>query len=85
MPRLALPLALLLAAARLTAEAANPVGGSSPADFIGGLADPNLHFFNGTFTLWATHDFSPNDTSSVMKDWWVWSSPDLVAWTEESW
>jgi hypothetical protein len=84
MPRLALPLALLLAAARLTAEAANPVGGSSPADFIGGLADPNLHFFNGTFTLWATHDFSPNDTSSVMKDWWVWSSPDLVAWTEES-
>jgi hypothetical protein len=83
MARLALSLALL-AATRLTAEAANPVGGSSPAAFIGGLADPNLHFFNGTFTLWATHDFSPDDTSSIMKDWWVWSSPDLVTWTEES-
>jgi len=49
-----------------------------------GMADPNLHYFAGKFTMWATHDFSVNNTGFLMKDWWIWSSPDLVEWTKES-
>ena len=47
------------------------------------MADPNLHYFDGKFTMWATHDFSVN-TGFTMKDWWIWSSPDLVEWTKEA-
>ena len=48
------------------------------------MADTNVHFYNGTFMIFATHDFSVNNTGFLMKDWWVWSSPDLVDWTLES-
>ena len=40
--------------------------------------------FGDTFYLYSTHDFSPNNTGFVMKDWRVFSSPDLVSWTLES-
>lgn len=33
--------------------------------------------------LYATHDFSPENKHFVMKDWWVWSSADLVNWRLE--
>ena len=49
-----------------------------------GMADPNVRLMNGTFYVWATHDFSINNTGFEMHDWQVWSSPDLVAWTLES-
>ena len=49
-----------------------------------GMADPNIRLMNGTFFVWATHDFSVNNTAFEMRDWWVWSSPDLVAWTLQS-
>eukprot|EP01063_Lacrimia_lanifica_P035655 TRINITY_DN6863_c0_g1_i1.p1 TRINITY_DN6863_c0_g1~~TRINITY_DN6863_c0_g1_i1.p1 ORF type:complete len:464 (+),score=58.20 TRINITY_DN6863_c0_g1_i1:205-1596(+) len=55
--------------------AGNPIGR------IQGLADVHLHHMNGAFYAWATHDYSVNNTGFVMKDWWVWSSPDLVSWT----
>ena len=67
-----------------TALAANPIGGSTPAEYVPGMADPNLHYFDGKFTMWATHDFSVNNTGFLMRDWWIWSSPDLVKWMKES-
>ena len=80
-----LRLAMALAATVLhSARAANPVGGATVAGYVPGMADPNLHFFDGKFSMWATHDFSVNNTGFTMKDWWIWSSPDLVSWTKES-
>lgn len=75
---------VLAAAAVAAADAANPLGGKTPADYVPGMADPNLHYFDGKFTMWATHDFSVNNTGFTMKDWWIWSSPDLVEWTKEA-
>jgi len=49
-----------------------------------GMADPHLHLFNGTYYVYATHDFSSNNTDFLMKDWFIWSSADLVAWTRAS-
>lgn len=50
-----------------------------------GMADPHVHFWPdyGKFFLYGTHDFSANNTNFLMKDWWIWSSPDLVEWTLE--
>ena len=36
-----------------------------------GMADTNVHFFNGTFLAFATHDFSINNTGFTMKNWQV--------------
>lgn len=49
-----------------------------------GMADPNLHFFNEKFYIFATHDFSKNNSGFLMKDWWCWSSDDLITWSIES-
>lgn len=49
-----------------------------------GQADPHIHVWpDGRFWLYATHDFAPNNTGFLMKNWWVWSSGDLVAWALE--
>ncbi len=37
------------------------------------MADTNVHFFNGTFMIFATHDFSVNNTGFLMKDWCAFS------------
>ena len=49
-----------------------------------GVCDPHIHIFNHKAYLYASHDFSPNATDYVMKDWHIWSSPDLVTWSLES-
>ena len=54
-----------------------------------GLADPHLHVWpseeNSSFYyIYGTHDYSSNNTGFLMKDWWVWSSTDLVEWEEAS-
>ena len=49
-----------------------------------GVADTNVHYFDGRFMLFATHDFSVNNTGFRMDDWQVWSSADLVSWSLES-
>lgn len=36
------------------------------------MADTNVHFFNGTFMIFATHDFSVNNTGFLMKDCACW-------------
>eukprot|EP00035_Acanthoeca_spectabilis_P038622 m.54794 g.54794 ORF g.54794 m.54794 type:complete len:496 (-) comp9215_c0_seq1:346-1833(-) len=58
--------------------------GSNPLVPGVGMADPNLHRFNGSYYVFATHDFSVNNTGFLMKDWWCWSSPDLVSWSLSS-
>jgi arabinoxylan arabinofuranohydrolase len=65
--------------------AARPAGAANPLVPNVGQADPHVHVWDdGRFWMYATHDFSDNNTGFLMKDWWVWSSPDLVAWTRES-
>ena len=49
-----------------------------------GLADPHGFVDGNRVYLFATHDFSPLNKGFVMKDWWVWSSTDLVNWAQES-
>jgi len=33
--------------------------------------------------MYATHDASPENDRFIMKDWWIWASPDLIRWTHE--
>ena len=49
-----------------------------------GLNDPHIHIFNDTAYVYASHDKSIDNKGFVMEDWWIWSSPDLVNWTERS-
>lgn len=49
-----------------------------------GLTDSHIHVYNGRLYNYATHDYSHNSKGYMMKDWWVWSSEDLVNWTFES-
>ncbi len=49
-----------------------------------GLNDPHIHIFNDTAYVYASHDKTAKNTGFTMEDWWVWSSPDLVNWTERS-
>ena len=48
-----------------------------------GVADPHVMIDNDRAYLYAGHDFSPTNKSFVMKEWWVWSSDDLVNWKQE--
>jgi len=49
-----------------------------------GVNDPHIHIFNNRAYLYASHDDSIDNTKFVMKDWWVWSSDDLLNWKHES-
>ena len=49
-----------------------------------GVNDPHIHVFDGKAYLYATHDKSAENTTFIMEDWWIWSSEDLVNWTQES-
>lgn len=46
-----------------------------------GMADSNIHSFDGVFYYFGTHDSSDRLTGYLMYNWWVWQSPDLVEWT----
>lgn len=39
---------------------------------------------DGRVYLFAGHDFSPKSKYYTLKDWWVWSSADLIHWKLES-
>ncbi len=69
--------ALMLALSCGKALAANPIVAGQ------GLTDPFATVYGGRVYLYATHDFSPANTNFLMKDWWVWSSSDLVDWKQE--
>tara|TARA_R110002111_G_scaffold262858_1_gene341876 strand:+ start:6263 stop:7606 length:1344 start_codon:yes stop_codon:yes gene_type:complete len=62
----------------LCANAQNPIVSDV------GLNDPHIHIFNDTAYVYASHDKSIENKAFIMEDWWVWSSPDLVNWTERS-
>ncbi len=49
-----------------------------------GLNDPHIHIFNDTAYVYASHDKSIENKKFIMDDWWIWSSPDLVNWTQRS-
>ena len=49
-----------------------------------GVCDPHIRIFHNKAYLYATHDSAQDDTRFVTKDWWVWSSPDLVDWKHEN-
>ena len=43
-----------------------------------GLADPHVRVLGDRIYMFATHDFSYNNTDFLMRDWWVWTTHDLV-------
>jgi hypothetical protein len=47
-----------------------------------GLADPHVRVINNQIYMFATHDFSVNNTDFLMRDWWVWTSDNLVSHTQ---
>lgn len=49
-----------------------------------GVTDPHIHIFNDKAYLYASHDEGPGKETYTMRDWWIWSSDDLVNWTHES-
>ena len=55
----------------------------NPLVLNAGQADPHLRREpdGDGFLLFATHDYSPNNTGFLMKDWELWHSPDLVDWS----
>ena len=72
------------AAALLSMMVAVTNGGNPLVPNVG-MADPHLRAVvqddNETlFYLYATHDFANNNTGFRMKDWWAWTSPDMVHW-----
>jgi arabinoxylan arabinofuranohydrolase len=46
--------------------------------------DPHAFVYNDRVYLFASHDFSSDNRDFVLKDWWVWSSSDLLRWRHES-
>ncbi len=47
-----------------------------------GLADPHVVIYGDRAFMYATHDFSADNKKFVTKDWWVWSSTDMVNWQQ---
>lgn len=71
-------LCLLLMVVSINLSAQNPIVPNQ------GLNDPHIHIFNDTAYVYASHDKSADNKKFTMEDWWVWSSPDLVNWTQRS-
>ena len=61
-----------------TTHAANPI-----VEGVG-LCDPKIRIYDNHAYLYATHDAVPNSKRFIMRDWWVWSSDDLVHWKQVS-
>jgi len=47
-----------------------------------GSADPSVRIFNDRVYIYPSHDFSPDNEYWIMKDWKVYSSDDLVNFTD---
>ena len=48
-----------------------------------GLDDGHMRVFGDRIYDYASHDYSPESNSFVLKLWWIWSTKDLVTWTFE--
>ncbi|GGZ25108.1 glycoside hydrolase [Echinicola pacifica] len=71
-------LAIIVFSTVSIAQAQNPIVPNM------GLNDPHIRIFNDTAYLYASHDKSMDNKGFLMEDWWIWSSPDLVNWTQRS-
>jgi hypothetical protein len=49
-----------------------------------GVTDPHIRIHGDRAYLFASRDFSKENTSFVMREWQVWSSDDLLNWQLES-
>lgn len=60
----------------IVAQAANP--------FVTDIytADPAVHYFEGKYWVYTTHDEDTASGDFDMRDWRVYSSPDLKQWTD---
>ena len=72
-----LTLLAVLLLAPLAARAGNPIVDGQ------GLTDPHATIYGDRVWVYATHDADAKGKNFVMKDWWVWSSADLVNWKHE--
>ena len=70
-------LVLLIDLGNGSLHAANPIVPNR------GLNDPHIHIFGDRAYVFASHDRSATNKTFIMDDWWIWSSPDLVHWTNE--
>ncbi len=61
-----------------------PVAAGNPILAGPGFTDPHVTIHDGRAYCFATHDFAPENRTFIMKDWWLWSSCDLVNWRHES-
>jgi len=48
-----------------------------------GVCDPHIRIFNNKAYLFSSHDFGKGERIYKMKDWQLFSSPDLVTWKKE--
>lgn len=69
---------MALMALGLYAQAQNPV----IKDI--GMSDPHVRVFNDTIYLFTGHDAHPDDKIWVMRDWRIFSSTDLLNWTQRN-
>mmetsp|Transcript_137590 Transcript_137590/g.252360 ORF Transcript_137590/g.252360 Transcript_137590/m.252360 type:complete len:484 (-) Transcript_137590:33-1484(-) len=59
------------------ASAANPLVAHA------GMADPHVHFFNGSIYMYSTHDTMVNGSGCECCGlWWIWQTDDLVKWKQ---
>lgn len=66
-------------------EANETVAGNPISELAGQpIADPHMISHDGRVYLFASHDYSFQSKGFDMRDWWVWSSDDLVHWKQES-
>jgi arabinoxylan arabinofuranohydrolase len=79
-----LPLPLLLPLLFQLLLRPQSVLGGNPLVPDSGMADANIKHFEDTWLVFATHDFSPNNTHFLMRDWQVWRSADAVNWEHAS-
>jgi len=70
-----------LAALAATLFPATPARAQNPI-LDEGSADPSVRVFGGRAYLYGSHDFEPGNRTWVMRDWKVYSSADLVTWTD---
>ena len=74
-----------IASAIAMAEEVKGVAGNPFSALTGQpVGDPHIVEWKGRLYMFAGHDFSPASKGYDLRDWWVWSTSDLVGWKLES-
>ena len=82
---LALICAATVAVAASNADGAKAVVGNPISALIGRpVGDTHMIEWKGRVYLFAGHDFALESKGYDLRDWWVWSSSDLLEWKLES-